>query len=62
MKYYVKDLDKENLKNPYPCTYCNHGSGSYSNGKDENGKYVEVKSCKDNGQCTKYELYITTKQ
>jgi len=55
MKYYVKDLEEKS--NPYPCTNCSHGSGSYSNGEDKNGKYIESKSCRDDGKCSEYKEY-----
>lgn len=53
MKWYKKDIEKEESKNP--CTRCGVGSGSYSKGTDKNGEYYEITSCRDT--CTKYKMY-----
>jgi len=58
MKTYIKDLEKEEKSNTYPCKNCNHGSGCYTGGKDKGGKYIEIKTCKDDGKCKEYEYYL----
>ena len=60
MKVYLKDLERERQLSP--CTYCGVGWGSTSNGEDKTGKYMEVKSCKDDGACIKYDAFKLRKQ
>lgn len=54
MKHYI-NKDIKNNKCKHPCSKCGCGSGSYSNGKDEVGEYIEVKTCHDT--CEKLKIY-----
>lgn len=48
MKHY---FDKNN--NEYPCNSCDTGWGSYGSGIDKKGKFIEIKSCRDNCEILK---------